>query len=453
MAVSRFFVPSVVIRNITSSKTVRILQVPIKPGQTVDLYRALNVPIELFEFQIIKALEKPYGDLYVEQEIKGSIQILVLDLITFSYSKVAPANIIATNSWFPGARLEPISEDEFEWVPKTTVEGPLELSVDNVISLPPATGVQDGYLTKEDWLRFNASVKGALRIWQYQDFAAPAGGSVALSAFENGSGAAFNSSYIIDDTATVVLTSDSAKPPTTTLTFPGSILPGNRVTVSSHIGTTVVFNSSPDASLNVRVFYLISLPATVALPNDYQEDPEFLNDSSLDYLDDLYVNKNLDESIYGVKTFEGSVVLNSGLKFTTSPVAGYFLKSDALGNASWAAVAGGGGDGYVNALNDLTDVDLDTTPPFVGSLLGFDGYLWVPLEGRTMYNKEIDEITGGDIYIGEALPGTLTSEAKWRIQFVNFTKTGQLEDVSITWADGNALFDNIWNDRLSLSYS
>jgi hypothetical protein len=135
---------------------------------------------------------------------------------------------------------------------------------------------------------------------------------------------------------------------------------------------------------------------------------------------------------------DGAILTSAG-----SYDADFMLAEDLSNNSLAGAIS----------INDLTDADTTTTPPFVGALLGFDGYNWVPLEGSTMYNKEIDEITGGDLYVGEALPGTLTSEAKWRIQFVDFTKSGSLEDISITWADGNALFDNIWDNRLGLSYS
>jgi len=116
------------------------------------------------------------------------------------------------------------------------------------------------------------------------------------------------------------------------------------------------------------------------------------------------------------------------------------------------ASAGAGGGGATN-LDGLTDVNLPTTPPFVGALLGFDGYEWVPVQGRTMYNKEIDELSDGTLYIGEALPGTLQSAASWRIQKIVFTSIANTEDVSKTWANGNALFDKIWNNRLAYSYS
>ena len=55
--------------------------------------------------------------------------------------------------------------------------------------------------------------------------------------------------------------------------------------------------------------------------------------------------------------------------------------------------------------------------------------------------------TAGYIYFCDAAPGTATSAASWRISRMN-TTTGQT-----MWADGNANFDNIADNRASLSYS
>jgi hypothetical protein len=57
--------------------------------------------------------------------------------------------------------------------------------------------------------------------------------------------------------------------------------------------------------------------------------------------------------------------------------------------------------------------------------------------------------TGGTTYIGEASPGSLTSASAWRIKRV--VETGP--DSVITWADGDSDFDNIWDNRLSLTYT
>ena len=62
---------------------------------------------------------------------------------------------------------------------------------------------------------------------------------------------------------------------------------------------------------------------------------------------------------------------------------------------------------------------------------------------------QVNDTGTGTMYVGEALPGTATSAALWRIKKI--VTTGA--DIAITWADGNDYFDNIWTSRASLSYS
>ena len=62
---------------------------------------------------------------------------------------------------------------------------------------------------------------------------------------------------------------------------------------------------------------------------------------------------------------------------------------------------------------------------------------------------ELDQVGGSTTYVGEAQPGGETSDANWRIKRI--IETGQ--DISIEWAGGNANFDKVWDDRLSLTYS
>ena len=69
-------------------------------------------------------------------------------------------------------------------------------------------------------------------------------------------------------------------------------------------------------------------------------------------------------------------------------------------------------------------------------------------ELEVQYNRLIDT-DGQYIYIGEALPGTATSDAKWRIKRVD-QKAG--DDYDIIWADGTAELTKVWDDRLTLSY-
>lgn len=67
----------------------------------------------------------------------------------------------------------------------------------------------------------------------------------------------------------------------------------------------------------------------------------------------------------------------------------------------------------------------------------------VPLTTR------LDEASASVTYIGKAIIGTLDAGATWQIQ--KMSVSGSV--TSITWADGNQNFDNVWNDRAGLSYS
>jgi len=72
--------------------------------------------------------------------------------------------------------------------------------------------------------------------------------------------------------------------------------------------------------------------------------------------------------------------------------------------------------------------------------------LGIPLALR--YDQDADPPTVA--YVGQAQPGTSEAVAGWRIQKLVFGGDG---DITVQWADGNGLFDNIWNNRASLSYT
>lgn len=66
------------------------------------------------------------------------------------------------------------------------------------------------------------------------------------------------------------------------------------------------------------------------------------------------------------------------------------------------------------------------------------------------FATRMDKIGGTPItYIGQALPGSLTSDPVWMIRKMD--ETGG--DLVIQFADGNDKYDNIWDNRLLLSYS
>ena len=57
--------------------------------------------------------------------------------------------------------------------------------------------------------------------------------------------------------------------------------------------------------------------------------------------------------------------------------------------------------------------------------------------------------TSNIIYMGVAAIGSATSAAVWQIHRINTTGG----NVSVDYADGNENFDNIWDNRASLTYA
>jgi hypothetical protein len=64
------------------------------------------------------------------------------------------------------------------------------------------------------------------------------------------------------------------------------------------------------------------------------------------------------------------------------------------------------------------------------------------------YDVETDETsTVGYYYIGRAPAGSSQAAAVWRI--AKIADDGS----SVQWADGDLSYNNVWNNRVSLSYS
>ena len=61
----------------------------------------------------------------------------------------------------------------------------------------------------------------------------------------------------------------------------------------------------------------------------------------------------------------------------------------------------------------------------------------------------IDDAGSGVTYIGKAAIGSDTADAAWQIK--KMTETNG--DTTVEYADGNSSFDNVWDNRASLTYS
>jgi hypothetical protein len=106
------------------------------------------------------------------------------------------------------------------------------------------------------------------------------------------------------------------------------------------------------------------------------------------------------------------------------------------GTLAWVKFTGGdplAPASNVTVLNDfLTDAQLRATPLPVAT-----------------YAERIDEASSTVTYFGKAVIGTADAGTVWQIK--RLTETGTV--VLTEWADGDALFNNQWSNRASLSYS
>lgn len=96
-----------------------------------------------------------------------------------------------------------------------------------------------------------------------------------------------------------------------------------------------------------------------------------------------------------------------------------------------------------NILNNSYDGDFDA---LAFESLGFDGQALQKLPAGALATKIT--VSGAVTYIGVAAPGTAQGTAKWQCRKIDET-TGTV----ITWADGDANFDNTATDLTAHTYS
>ncbi len=72
-------------------------------------------------------------------------------------------------------------------------------------------------------------------------------------------------------------------------------------------------------------------------------------------------------------------------------------------------------------------------------------------EAPALKKRMTYDVNGMVEYIGFAAPGTATSSALWQIR--KFTNNASNGPTAEDFADGDARFNQIWDNRTSLSYS
>ena len=99
--------------------------------------------------------------------------------------------------------------------------------------------------------------------------------------------------------------------------------------------------------------------------------------------------------------------------------------------------------------NNTVSVGLESAEVIVSG--GAQGPQGLPAEEDMAYAKRTDFVGTDVIYRAEAIVGSTNASASWRIRKITFV--GIEGDIVEEWAGGTALFDKIWDNRLSLSYS
>lgn len=105
-----------------------------------------------------------------------------------------------------------------------------------------------------------------------------------------------------------------------------------------------------------------------------------------------------------------------------------------------------GGTGYVSGLNGESAYQIAVKYGFSGT-----EEEWVNSLGGAQVElaQIVDEASSTVTYIGKAEPGSAENAAVWQIKKITISGT----ETITTWADGDAQFNNIWDNRLSISFS
>ncbi len=107
-------------------------------------------------------------------------------------------------------------------------------------------------------------------------------------------------------------------------------------------------------------------------------------------------------------------------------------------------------DGATIRLDKQEAEQADTTA-LAKRVINVDSAGNVILTPETTFTQALDNNTNGQPdFIGFAAPGSDKSAAAWQIRKITYSGVFPTD---IQFADGDALFNNVWNNRAGLSYS
>ncbi len=96
-------------------------------------------------------------------------------------------------------------------------------------------------------------------------------------------------------------------------------------------------------------------------------------------------------------------------------------------------------DGSIDSIVSAVDLDVRDLDRLTDDVTAYDPTL----------TTRVDEVSKNLIYLGKAAIASSNASAVWQIQRITISGT----ITTTLWADGNSNYDNIWNDRASLTYT
>jgi hypothetical protein len=106
-------------------------------------------------------------------------------------------------------------------------------------------------------------------------------------------------------------------------------------------------------------------------------------------------------------------------------------------------------DGSINSVVTATNLDIRPLDALIDNV-EVSGTVSVDnFPSEQVYATRVDEASSTVTYIGKAVPGTTNAASLWQIS--RLTQSGSV--LSSEYANGSDAFNQVWNDRASLSYS
>lgn len=109
--------PKFLVKNISGSDLLILNSFPIRPGQTIDIYKSAEYQSDRVDVtnMILRGLEMPDGDIYVKWKIKRKIEVLEFQNPNYQGNGITANKIQTVNDYFEGAVLSVVG-GKLTWI-------------------------------------------------------------------------------------------------------------------------------------------------------------------------------------------------------------------------------------------------------------------------------------------------------------------------------------------------